>query len=176
MTFYTYTYYDEKMLPYYVGKGSGQRAYSKNHTVSVPPRARILIQHWESEAKAHEMERWWIAFWGCKWNKTGRLENVDEGGRSPSKRVCREAGRKNVESGHIFKIATIEGMSKAGRMAVESGRVFTMATPESRRNGGLASGRKNAQAGYLPSISALGNHVRHHVNRGIVNVECSLCQ
>jgi len=45
-------------------------------------------------------------------------------------------------------------------------------TLEAMRLGGMT----RALSGDLPKLSLLGNHMRHHVNRGIVKVGCSLCQ
>lgn len=175
MAFYSYIWHDEQMLPYYVGKGCRDRAFKKHWDLPIPPKSRIVIQQWESEDRAHAMEKWWIAFYGRKDLGTGLLLNRDEGGRSPSQRVCREAGLKNVESGHIFKIATHESRSKGGSVAVTTGRITSIATPESRRNGGRTAGAKNIERGHLPRISALGNHHRWHVTRGIKSVECKHC-
>ena len=41
--FYTYCYLNENNIPYYIGKGTGRRAYHVHDNVSVPPKDRILI-------------------------------------------------------------------------------------------------------------------------------------
>jgi NUMOD3 motif-containing protein len=84
--FYTYLWFRENSLPYYVGKGKGDRAFvSDGHGVHRPKdKARILIQNWESEEKAFEMEKWWIAFYGRKDLGTGCLRNLTDGGEGPS--------------------------------------------------------------------------------------------
>lgn len=191
--YYTYIYHDENMLPYYVGKGCRGRATENHGSIPVPPKARIVIQYWESETEAFEMEMWWIALFGRKCLGTGLLLNEGEGGRGISRRSCAKggkiggkttarlyftlahqsaAGTKNVESGHIFRIASPEASARMGRLAVESGRIFTIATKESCAKGGQTAGQVAAKRGYLPSISAKGNHVQHHINRGLIKAGC----
>lgn len=96
----------------------------------------------------------------------------------------RIAGRKAVESGQIYQMATPEGRARGGRISgpirgrknVESGQIYQIATPESCARGGRKSGRKSVESGHLARISAKALHVRWHTNRGIVNSDCPLCE
>src|ERR1019366_1802205 len=83
--FYTYLWFREDFTPYYVGKGTGSRAFIRNgHGVHRPENiSRILVQCWESEEKAFEMEKWYIFFYGRKDNGTGCLRNLTDGGENP---------------------------------------------------------------------------------------------
>lgn len=85
MKYYTYFWFREDGTPYYIGKGSGNRAFiSQGHGIHKPKeKSRIFVQYWESEDKAFEMERWWIAFFGRKDNSTGILRNLTDGGENP---------------------------------------------------------------------------------------------
>ena len=79
--YYTYAYLREDRTPYYIGKGSGRRAYSHNHRIKLPPKDRILILKRfvnESDALRHEM--YMIAVFGRKDLGTGILQNLSEGG------------------------------------------------------------------------------------------------
>src|ERR1700677_4714615 len=110
MEYYTYIYYDERMLPYYVGKGCGKRAFRQSgRSVLVPPIARILIQHWASEQEAFVMEMWYIGFYGSKDLGTGMLLNQDDGGRAPSRATCSKRGRGAVASGLLARICILGG-------------------------------------------------------------------
>src|SRR5208283_133331 len=101
MSFYTYAYQRQDGTPYYVGKGTGIRAFNANRLVARPKsRARIIVQHWESEAKAFEMEKWWIEFWGRKDIETGILRNMTNGGEGQTGRVYTEEIRKNMSDAH----------------------------------------------------------------------------
>src|SRR6266568_6698581 len=96
--FYTYLYLRANGTPYYVGKGQGRRAFSTCRIIARPEAdARILIQHWESESKAFEMEKWYIRLFGRKDNGTGILRNLTDGGEGFSGLVfdaehCRKIG------------------------------------------------------------------------------------
>lgn len=80
--YYVYFYLREDFTPYYVGKGKGRRAYSKNHgRVPVPKdKSKILICHeTSSEIYALILERYYIRWFGKKMNG-GILLNIDDGG------------------------------------------------------------------------------------------------
>ena len=79
--FYTYCYLNENNIPYYIGKGTGRRAYHVHDNVSVPPKDRILILKnnlEEDEAFDHEM---YMIFLFGKRSEGGILENINDGGR-----------------------------------------------------------------------------------------------
>ncbi len=199
MKYYTYTYYDESGIPYYVGKGSSNRAFRK-HTVEVPSKSRIIIQYWDSEEKAFEIEKWWVVFWGCQYDQTGVLENRTRGGYGASLEASikggKVAGRMCAENGHMINMRskmTPEILSNAGklgmsRMTVEQhskygkcgySRGIQQATQEQRSGWGRKSGLKSASTGRIQSLAILGNrianHQRWHVRRGIVSPTCLLC-
>jgi hypothetical protein len=82
-TFYTYIWLRENGTPYYVGKGTGRRAFTGRRNeghLPHPPRARILIQEFPSEADAFAAESFLIAYYGRKDNSTGILRNLTDGG------------------------------------------------------------------------------------------------
>ena len=81
--YYTYCYLNEDGKPYYIGKGSGERAFDTNHSVSLPPRDRILIlkdKLTEEDAFKHEV--YMIDILGRK-SQGGILENIHRGGKQP---------------------------------------------------------------------------------------------
>jgi len=86
--FYVYAYLREDLTPYYIGKGSGNRAWN-NHRTFKPPKdkSRIIILHKKlSEYKSLEIEKFLIAWYGRKDqdNKTGILHNHTDGGEGTS--------------------------------------------------------------------------------------------
>jgi hypothetical protein len=184
LSFYTYTYFDEQMVPYYVGEGS-RRRYLDKHRVSVPPEARILIQHWESQEKAYEMERWWIALYGRKDIGTGLLLNQTDGGAGVAncpqhKRVIAEYGKRTIK----LATAAIDPIKRAQRGREVMTTFNTSMTPEQRfehqsKAGKVGAqrfthdqrsrgGKKNAASGHLIRL----NHRWHKTPR----TGCSLCQ
>lgn len=84
--FYTYLWLRSDGTPYYVDKGSGQRAFkNQGRKVHRPEsRSRILIQICPSEKEAFEKERWYISLFGRKDISTGILHNHTEGGEGAS--------------------------------------------------------------------------------------------
>jgi len=87
--FYVYLYLREDGTPYYVGKGKGVRAWSKNHSVNRPRDwSRIVFTHWDmTELWAFGMERWLIRLYDRKDIGTGILRNQSDGGEGASGRV-----------------------------------------------------------------------------------------
>ena len=84
MQYYTYAYLDENNIPYYIGKGKGNRAWDKNHSVILPTNDKIiLLKKNMSENDAYRHEVYMISILGRKNKKTGILENKTDGGDSP---------------------------------------------------------------------------------------------
>jgi len=83
--FYTYLWLREDGTPYYVGKGTGRRAYMHHGSTHRPKdKSRIFVQFWESEEKAFEIEKWYISLFGRKDLGTGILRNLTGGGEGQS--------------------------------------------------------------------------------------------
>src|ERR1700674_1641535 len=84
-TFYTYMWLREDGSVYYVGKGSGDRAFQhRRHRIKPPTdKTRILVQEFPDESAAFFAERLLIAFYGRKDLGTGCLRNLTDGGENP---------------------------------------------------------------------------------------------
>jgi NUMOD3 motif len=127
MGFYSYLWLREDTTPYYVGKGSGRRAFrGHRHRGLLPPidLTRILVFPHATEAEAFESERNFIKWFGRKDLGTGCLINHTDGGDQPPS----AKGRKRSN-------AFVQQMRE---------RVPTVQTPESKEKNSLAHlGRKH---------------------------------
>lgn len=101
--FYTYAYLREDGTPYYVGKGEGNRAYTKSRNEKIKPpknKSRIIFLKknlLEEEAFTHE--KYMIFVFGRKDLGTGILRNMSDGGEGPSGAIrSKETRRKMGEA------------------------------------------------------------------------------
>ena len=114
--YYTYAYLREDGTPYYVGRGTGRRAYRKHSNIATPPKNRILFLKTGltfSESCKHEC--YMIAVLGFKANG-GLLHNRTLGGEgSEFHRLTPEQAEKKRKSltGRTLSQKHRENLSKA---------------------------------------------------------------
>ena len=106
--YYTYAYLREDRTPYYIGKGTGKRAYvkhtrGKGNFVPVPKdRDRILIlKHFNSDEEAHKHEEYMIDVYGREIDG-GILLNLAIGGISRAIYTDEERRERNRERSNKF--------------------------------------------------------------------------
>lgn len=121
LKFYVYAYIRSKDsatakagTPYYIGKGTGNRAWDK-HTFPIPNNSRIIIlETGLTELGSLALERRLIAWWGRKDLKTGILYNLTSGGDGVSD--ISEEHRLRLSKSHLGKRHTDETKSKMSKV------------------------------------------------------------
>ena len=133
--FYTYAYLRKgDRTPYYIGKGTGKRAYDRHtHRVKVPDdRDRIIfLKENVSEREAWDYETEMIQFYGRKDLGTGILRNLSDGGEGPAN-PSPEARKKNSERN---KKAYADGINPLSRLTLEERIEYGKIAAKSRAEG-----------------------------------------
>ena len=84
--FYVYAYMREDNTPYYIGKGTGRRAFYKKRRCPPPRDKNRIVFLFENlnEDEAFEWEEFFIKAYGRQDNGTGILRNLTDGGEGMS--------------------------------------------------------------------------------------------
>jgi hypothetical protein len=112
--YYVYAYLREDLTPYYIGKGSGKRAWTSTRVTSKPTDlSRIcILQNNLTEQEALDLEVKLIAQYGRKDIGTGILRNLTDGGDGVSGRIT------NFTEEWKAKLRKPKKMSETGRKAL----------------------------------------------------------
>ena len=96
--FYTYAFLREDRTPYYIGKGTGNRIYSKKRRIHPPKdKSRIIyLKQNLTEAEAFRHEIYMIAVFGRKDLGTGILYNRTDGGEGSSGFIHSEESKRKL--------------------------------------------------------------------------------
>ena len=186
--YYTYAYLREDGTPYYIGKGSGKRVYSKIRSVSIPPKDRILILKKDlTEDRAFQHEKYMIAVFGRNDLGTGILHNKTDGGEGVSGRIYTEEQKQKItqsklgknfgmvgENHHMYgKTHTPEARKKMSEKV--SGEKHPMYGKKGKEHHSYGYRHTEESRKQMSEISRIRNANRRWWNNGLQNkfvVEC----
>lgn len=150
LIYYVYAYIRKDGTPYYIGKGKGNRAFDKDHTVK-PPKDKSKIIFLEtnlSNVGALALERRYIRWYGRKCNNSGILRNITEGG---------DGGSGSHRKGKTLPLESRRKMSemKKGKGIGKDNPNYGNAWPEERKkalselrkSNGKSTGKNNPMYG-----------------------------
>lgn len=152
--YYVYSYLREDYSPYYIGKGSGRRAYTKGPKEVKPPRDKSRLKIIKADLTEKEvflLEKLYILMFGGVDLGTGILRNKSDAGGSGA-----TAGNGGGGSGYFNPLYVTSGFTTAG----ENGCGNTTPAPATAGNG--ASGPAAAS----PYRGTYGNGHPHNNQRG----------
>lgn len=113
MNYYTYAFLREDGTPYYIGKGSGRRYYSKaGRNIGMPPRERIIkLKQNLTEEQAFAHERYLIAVLPNLYNLTEGGEGAS--GHKKSDKFKKEQAQRMRDNNPMSDPAIVDKMRKS---------------------------------------------------------------
>lgn len=147
--FYVYAYLrTEDLTPYYIGKGHGNRAWQKCHSVVVPKDLSriVMLEQNLTELGALALERRMIEWYGRQDLGTGILRNQTDGGDGATGSIAWNRGKK-----------TGSYLTKAGRKKVSDANKGISKNHGAKVSAGLKGKSKSGEHKRKLSEAGKGN-------------------
>lgn len=141
--------------PFYIGKGNGDRAFNKDHTIKRPiDKSRIVILAENmNEPDSLQLEMLLIYFYGRIDRGNGCLRNRTDGGQGVSGRILSEETKRKISASNSNpSVETRKRMSK-----INKGRKFSKEFKQKARNRQL--GKKLSEEVKTRISISLQNHL-----------------
>lgn len=148
--FYTYAYLREDRTPYYIGKGSGKRIYSKkDRTVNLPKdKSKIIfLKQNLTEKESFKHEKYMITVFGRKDLGTGILHNRTAGGEGCSGMVHSEDIKLKIKTSNLGKKHTEKSKKKMSeaKKGNTNRKGKTLSEETKRKIGAKSKGRTHSE-------------------------------
>lgn len=163
--YYTYIYFDEKFIPYYVGEGTRARWVNVGHRVPVPPPERILRFYHNTKTEAFDHEIFLITHIGRRdlvnsCGHYGPLMNLTDGG--PGLNNPNEMARQSLRRHGIVRA---EQNNLGSNWRENLPKLLASTTFDTRSAGGRKGGPIGGRSRSEKKIAALKINCR--LNRGV---------
>jgi hypothetical protein len=178
---YTYLWLREDGTPYYVGMGNKHRASARHRIGHAPPRERIILQDWPTEAEAREAERFLIALFGRMDTGSGCLRNLTDGGEGASNPTALVRQRQSEGTKRKLAATPLTQLQTYGRQGAvianarmttdekrtngRKGATITNAKPCAERSAAIRQGKRNTGATAKRLMLARAVHSRWHIGQ-----------
>jgi hypothetical protein len=172
--FYVYAYLREDGTPYYIGKGKDKRAWSKQHSVSLPKdMSRIVLMEKNlTEIGAFALERRYIKWYGRKDNG-GILYNFSDGGEGHIGRKITEETRKRMSEAQRGLRKNLSDEQRKLRSEIAKRLKHT---EEFKKKMSLRlSGSNNPNYGKTFNFSEMHRKSLSEASKNVKRINCSHC-